>query len=338
METTSPLRVGLIGCGIISDAHIRAYQHHASRARITTFCDVDLARAQDKASPTSARATDRFEEVIADPDIDAVDICTPHQFHMDQVIAAARAGKHILCQKPLARTLQECDAMIAAAREAGVVLFYGEMHQTWPSALVAKQAIADGRIGRIVGLQATYAQWQGGKYMHTPWRYNPEIAGGGALADGGIHHINLLLNIGGPVEAVSCTTTRFREELGGEDTSVVNLRYAAGHLGQLFSSHAVGGWPPYPGFVAFGTQGILTIGDPWNQVTLHRRDLPDKKQILPVPEGDSFAAMVGSYLNTVLDGAPSASSPEVGRENLRVVLAAYESARLRREVRVADLS
>jgi predicted dehydrogenase len=326
------LRVGLIGCGIISDAHISAYARHAGRARISVCCDLDPAHAASAAAKVpGARVAGRLEEVLAADDVDAVEILTPHHLHSAAVLAAARAGKHILCQKPLARTVEECTAMITAAREAGVVLFHGEVNHTWPAATTARQAIADGRIGRLVALQATYANWQGGEYLATAWRYDPQVAGGGQLADGGIHYIDLLLNLGGPVEAVSCFATRFRPELGGEDTTVLNLRFAQGHLGSLASSHAVGMWAPVPMLIAFGTEGVLTLGMPFETVTLYRRDLPGHQQVLIQPTGDGygglFAVMIGKYLDCVLGGEPSASPPEAGRENLRVVLAAYESAR-----------
>src|ERR1044071_14711 len=194
------LRVALVGCGLISEAHVRAYQHYADRARITVCCDVDAVKAAQRAEQAgAARVVTSFDEVLADPDIDAVEICTPHHLHSDLVIAAARAGKHILCQKPLAKTLAECDAMIAAAQEAGVVLYYGETNRTMPAAQALKQALDDGRIGQLPGVQATYAHWQGGKYLSTVWRYDPRIAGGGQLLDGGIHYIDLMLHLGGSI-------------------------------------------------------------------------------------------------------------------------------------------
>jgi predicted dehydrogenase len=144
------LRIALVGCGIISESHILAYRQHADRARITVCCDIDAAKAQQRAALVGeARAVTSFEAVLADPEVDAVEICTPHHLHTDAVIAAARAGKHILCQKPLAKTIGECDAMIAAAREAGVVLFYGEIMRTMPAAVMAREAIAAGIVRMI---------------------------------------------------------------------------------------------------------------------------------------------------------------------------------------------
>lgn len=332
-------RVALVGCGLISESHIQAYKQHADRARITVCCDIDPAKAKERAALVGdARAVTSFDAVLADPEVDAVEICTPHHLHTEAVIAAARAGKHILCQKPLAKTIEECDAMIAAAREAGVVLFYGEITRTMPAAEEAKRAIAAGRIGQLIGVQATSAHWQGGAYLTTAWRYDPKISGGGQLLDGGIHYIDLMLNIGGPIERVSCYVTRFRPELGGEDTAVVNVRYAQGQLGTLFSTQAAGILFPGASFVAFGTEGVLTIGGMSGALTLHRPDLPGRQEVLLERAGDIFAAMIGRYLDTVLDGAPNPAPATVGRENLRIVLAAYESARRGCEVRLDEIA
>jgi predicted dehydrogenase len=337
------LRVALVGCGLISESHIRAYKHYPERARITICCDLDLEKATRAAElAEGARAITSLEAVLADPDVDAIEICTPHHLHADIAIAAARAGKHILCQKPLAKTLAECDAMIAAAQAAGVVLYYGETNRTLPAAQALRQAIDAGRIGQLTGVQATYAHWQGGKYLSTAWRYDPQIAGGGQLLDGGIHYIDLMLHLGGPIQSVSCFATRFRPELGGEDTAVVNARFQGGQLGTLFSSQATGVWFPGASFAAFGTEGVLTIGGLFSgqaaALSLHRADLPDQRAVLIEAHENSFAVMIGRYLDTVLDGAANPAPGEIGRENLRVVLAAYESVRLGREVRVEEIN
>jgi predicted dehydrogenase len=333
-------RIALVGCGIISDAHIRAYQKHADRARITVCCDLDIEKARQRAEQVGgARATTDYASVLADPEVDCVELCTPHHLHTDGVIAAAEAGKNILCQKPLAKTLDECDRMIEAARKANVVLYYGEINRTMPTAEGAKRAVDEGRIGTLIGIQATYAHWQGGEYMSAAWRYDPKITGGGQLLDGGIHFINVMRQVGGPMRSVSCYTTRFREELGGEDTAVFIARYEAGHLGQMFSSQAAGVWNPGSSLVAFGTEGIITIGGPHGALVLHRPDLPDRKESLLEKDswGGSFEVMIGRYLDTVQNGAPNPNPREVGREDLKIVLAAYRSAELGREVLLEEV-
>jgi predicted dehydrogenase len=334
----APFKIALVGCGIISEFHIRAYQRFPERAQIAICCDLDPVRAADRAVLAGAQASTSFEQVLADPTITAIELCTPHHLHPQAVIAAAQAGKHILCQKPLARTLAECEQMIQAARTAGVTLFYAEIMRTMPEVVLAAQAIADGRIGHMIGIQATYAHWQGGQYLSTAWRYDPTITGGGQLLDGGIHFIDMLLQLGGPIEAVSCMTQRFRPELGGEDTAVLNLRFAAGHLGSLFSSQAAGVWFPGASLVAFGTEGILTIGGPHGALVLHREDLPEKREVLIAERGDVFAAMIAAYLDTLEGRIANPAPGEIGYENLRVVLAAYESARTKREVVLSEIA
>lgn len=331
-------RVALVGCGLISESHIRAYKQHADRARITICCDVDPEKAATRAAQVEgARAVTSYEAVLADPDVDAVELCIPHHLHAEAVIAAARAGKQILCQKPLGRTIAECDAMISAAHEAGVTLYYGEMNHTVQAAIEARKAIEAGRIGHLIGIQATYAHWQGGRYLSTPWRYNPALSGGGQLIDGGIHYINLIRHIGGEIESVMCITTSFRPELGAEDTAVLNLRFKDGHLGSCFASHASGISSPYPTLLALGTEGMLAYGGHQGVLTLHRKDLPDGRTVLLEQTEDPFTVMIGRYLDTVCDGAPNPSPGEVGREDLRVVLAAYASAQSGREVRLSDM-
>ena len=146
---TDFLRVALVGCGLISDNHIRAYAAHADRAKITVCYDVILEKAQSRAAALNARVAASLEDILADPDIDALELCTPPHLHPEAAIGAARAGKHVLSQKPLARTVAECDSMIDAARQAGTVLFYGETNRTLPSALEARRVLNAGRIGQL---------------------------------------------------------------------------------------------------------------------------------------------------------------------------------------------
>jgi len=267
--------------------------------------------------------------------VDAVDICTPPHLHPEAAIAAAKAGKHVSCQKPLARTLAECDAMIEAAHEAGVVLYHAEFNRTHPANIRAAELVRSGRIGRIIAIQATFAYWQGGELLSTTWRYDPKIAGGGQLLDSGIHSIDLLRGIGGEVKSVSCMTTRFREELGGEDTSVVNLRFEEGHLGALLSTQACGMWSPAPRLIVYGMEGILTMGGP-HALAIHRHDLPDRIEVLESERQNWMKPMIGGFLDAAIDGKPNPSPGEEGRANLAVVLAAYESERQGREIELAD--
>jgi len=330
-------RIALVGCGLISEAHVRGYADHSGRAKVVTCFDIDEAKAKERAAQAGgADIAPSFESILEDPSIDAIDLCTPPHLHPEAVIAAAKAGKHVCCQKPLARTLAECEKMAEAHAQAGTVLYYAEFYRTMPAAVMARKLIEEGRIGALVGIQATYAHWQGGAYLGTPWRYDPKVAGGGVLLDGGIHTVDLLRVVGGDVDSVSCFTRRVRPELGGEDTSVVNIRFAGGHFGTMISTQAAGTWYSGPQCAIFGTEGILTIGGPFGPLALHRDDLPDRIEVLQNDRPDLFSAMLAHFLDAV-DGQPNISPAREGIEDLRVVLAAYRSAELGREVHVAEI-
>ena len=331
------LRIGLIGCGFISEDHVRAYQKSPSRARVTLCYDVDPAKAAVRAEQAGggARVASTLEELINSPDIDAVDICTPPHLHADAAVAAAKAGKHISCQKPLACTLADCDRMIAAAKAAGVVLYHAEFNRNLPAGIQARELVKSGRIGRLVGIQATFAYWQGGKFLSTPWRYDPKISGGGQLLDAGIHSVDLVRSIGGEVHSVSCMSTRFREELGGEDTAVVNIRFQAGHVGSLYSTQACGVWSPTPRFIAYGMEGVLVMGGQHGALAIHRNDRPDRTEVIQAARDDWMKPMVDGFVDPVLDGTPNPSPGEEGRANLLFVLAAYESERRGVELELA---
>ena len=137
--------------------------------------------------------------------------------------------------------------------------------------------------------------------------------------------------LGGPAQSVSCFTERYRPELGGEDTSAVAVRFTGGHVGTLFSSQAVGAWVPGPGLTAFGTEGALTLGG-GAALTLHRPDLPDGKEVLLQSDGSHFGALIGAYLDVIQNNAPCLSPGEAGREDLRLVLAAYQAEAEERQI------
>jgi predicted dehydrogenase len=332
-----PLRIALVGCGIISENHIKAYKELSDRAEVVACCDIDPVRASERAALAgNARSTTDFADILADDTIDAIDLCTPPHLHCGAVVAAVKAGKHVTCQKPLARTLAECDTMIAAAKDADRVLFYAEMNRVNLGARAVKSEVKNGRIGTLVGFQATFAYWQGGEYMNTAWRYNPAIAGGGQLLDSAIHAIALMRDVCGDIDSVSCFTTNFRPELGGDDTSSLILRFKNGALGTLYSTQATSLWYTAPNYAVFGTEGHITMGGVPYAVILHKKDLPDEQELLLDARKNPFVAMASDFLDAVLDNVPVTSTAKDGREDLRLVLAAYESDRLQKAIFLDD--
>jgi predicted dehydrogenase len=335
------LRVALVGCGDISGVHIDAFQKQAERAQIVLCCDTDVERAR-KAAETigdGARAVTDYAVALTDPEVDAVDLCLPHHLHAEAAVAAAQARRHILCEKPLALTPEDCDRMIAASREAGVVLLHAESMRLSEPVERADALIQEGRIGKVVGLQATWAFWQR-ETLNTGWRARPAEAGGGHLMDSAIHVIDALRHLGGEIVAIHAMTTQFRPELGAqsEDTGVLNFRFAGGHLGLLFACHAARGRGTAPLLTVFGTEGCLNVevygGD--HLLMLHRPGQPPEGILERGTGWRAYHRLIEHFLDVIQRGEPLRATPEDGRENVRVVLAAYESARTGREISLSN--
>jgi predicted dehydrogenase len=332
------LNVAIVGCGDISGAHLRAYRHHAARVRVAACCDTVRERAEKVAAQagddTPQILTD-YAALLQDPEIEAVDLCLPHHLHAAATLAAAKAGKAILCEKPLARNPDECDSMIRAAREAGVVLMHGEPMRTAGNIEQAAALVREGAIGTLVGLQAAFAYWQRAE-LNREWRGSASESGGGHLMDGGIHIVDVLRQIGGEVASVHAMTNELRPELGVgcEDIAILNLRYKTGALGQLFSCHATRGRGAAPLMTVFGTEGCLTVDAPGEGrgLLLFRPGQPEEVLNTEASWNHGYERLIGHFLDVVQNGATLRATPEDGRENVRLILAAYESARTGREI------
>lgn len=331
------LGVAIVGCGIISQRHIEGFLNNSERARIAACCDTDMGKATQAADKAGngARAVTDYSAILADPEIGAVDLCLPHHLHAPLTIAAATAGKHILCEKPLALTVEDCDRMAEAAREAGIVLMHGENMRMSASAEEAAEMVRSGRIGTIVGVQSTYAHWQWIE-LNKDWRTRPEESGGGHLIDGAIHFVDVIRHVAGDIVGVQAMTARFRPELGAdsEDTAVLNFRFAAGHLGTMFACHAARGRGAAPMLTVFGTEGSLSLDafGAEKAIALFLPGAPVEYLGLRSAWQDTFNREIEHFLDVIQNGAVLRATPEDGRENLKVVLAAYESARTHREV------
>ncbi|MBC7529034.1 MAG: Gfo/Idh/MocA family oxidoreductase [Chthonomonadaceae bacterium] len=334
----TPLNLALVGCGIISESHLRAIASFPERIRLIAVCDRDTEKMKTAVSlyqkhlgkSAEVEMISDFDALLTHPDLQAVTLLLPHHLHKSTNIASLRAGKHVLCEKPLAIIPEDIDEMALVAQETGKVLMHGENMRTAKHAEIAAEAIRSGEVGTIVGIQATYAHWQGIE-LNKSWRTQPEFSGGGHLIDGAIHWIDVMRHLGGDVTGVQAMTTRFRAELGTEveDTAVVNLRYKAGFFGQLFATHASKGRGASPMMTVFGTEGCLSLEayGGGESVVLFKPDTPKKVLLAEMHWWDTFVSETEHFLDVVQKGVPLKSTTHDARENLKVVLAAYESAK-----------
>ena len=229
-----PLRIGMIGCGFIGRFHSRNLRNlirsNAVPVKYVAVCDRHLDRAEEFARLVGAvQVTVHAAELIAAPDIDALYICAETAEHVALVTAAVAAGKHVFCEKPLAKNLADAQAMLAAAEAAGVVHQVGLVLRFSPVFRVLEELMRTQDVGTLLSAHLRDDQFLPvrGHYA-SGWRGDAERAGGGALIEHSIHDVDLFLRLFGPVDAVRCTT-RFVAGLPGiEDVAVVRFSHASG--------------------------------------------------------------------------------------------------------------
>ena len=239
------LGFGIIGCGMIANFHAKAIAD-VKGAKLVACFDTFPGAADKLAATYPCKPYTKLEEMLADPAVDVVTIGTPSGAHMEPAVAAAKAGKHVIVEKPLDITLKRCDTIIAACEKAGVKLaaiFPSRFHG---SCVALKKAVDEGRFGKLT-LGDAYVKWwrtqqyyDGGK-----WRGTWQLDGGGALMNQAIHSVDLLTWLMGPVVEIRAqTATLAHERIAVEDVAVATLRFANGALGTIEASTAT-----YPGYL-----------------------------------------------------------------------------------------
>jgi predicted dehydrogenase len=249
----------IIGCGMISEFQAKAIGALPD-ARVVGFYDTIAEMARSRAVEFGGRAYATVGELLADRSVDAVSICTPSGLHMEPAVQAARAGKHVMVEKPIEVTLERVDAIIRACREAGVTLGAIFPRRFQESSRLVKDAIERGRFGRIL-LGDVYIKWYRSQeyYDKGGWRGTWKLDGGGALMNQGIHGIDLLQwLLGGIREVTAFTATLGHERIEVEDVAVAAVRFAGGALGAVEGT--TGSWP--------GTKIRIEIGGMKGSVVL----------------------------------------------------------------------
>ncbi|GBC96566.1 scyllo-inositol 2-dehydrogenase (NAD(+)) [bacterium HR16] len=332
-----PLRIGLIGCGGISRAHVRAMQILGRETvQVVATCDVEEALAQERARESGAEIvlTD-WREVLKREDIDAVDICLPHDLHAEAAIAAAQAGKHILVEKPIATTLEDGWAMVRAARGAGVVLMTAFVERFEAENQRVKQLLDEGWLGAPILAQVDHLQ----NVVVPPghWVRSRQRLGGGAIASAGCHRLDLLRWFIGEVEWVSAETYYEPDRMEGEVAGVVNLQFTCGALATM----SINWMSPYRAFYRKlwleGTEGCVHN---WNGLHVFSRKKPEwsegfvKLECEPV---DPFAAEIRHFVECVREGKEPLTNGEDSLRSQAVAVAANVSEQTGCRVRPADL-
>jgi len=246
------MNVGIIGCGLIGTKRAKALKGQ----RISIVADIDLKRAQALAETTGAKATSNFENVVQANDVNAVIIATPHDQLAPLSLACIQKGKHVLVEKPAARSSEELEAVLQAAEEKRVTVKVGFNHRFHPAIQKAKEIAEGSEIGRLLYVRARYGH--GGRLGYEKeWRAKRDISGGGELMDQGVHLIDLSRWFLGEFESVQGITPTYFWKMKVEDNAFMMLKTHAGQVAWLHASWTE--WKNMFCFEIFGEKGKLQI-------------------------------------------------------------------------------
>ncbi len=255
------VRYGIIGTGMIARVHAEAIRQ-ARGAELVAVHDADPARAAAFAHAHGVAWESDLDAFLARKDLDAVTVATPSGARADVAVPAALAGKHLLCEKPLEVTLERVDRIIAAAEEAGVILACVFQARTVGAVKRLRQAIDEGRLGRLVAASVQVPWFRTQEYYDSsPWRGTWALDGGGALMNQSIHIVDLLLHfMGDPASVVAYTDTLAHTDIEVEDTAAAAIRFRNGALGTIMAT--TGAAPGFPRRIEVcGTRGSAVLLD-----------------------------------------------------------------------------
>lgn len=333
------LHIGFVGCGEIARHHAR-YAAQSPLARVTACHDVNAAAAAAFASQCGGdvRVCASLGELLEHSPLDAVMVCTPTSFHADPAVAALRAGKHVFCEKPLARTLEQCDEILAAAERSHAGLTVGFVRRFDHEWKAIDHVLKSGRLGRPV----IWRQMQASSRPAAAWLTRDEI-GGGPFLDAAIHNFDFALQSFGPVRRVMGVGDLWdAPQNSGVDTGSLIVEHVSGDsavISWTWGMRADGRSGRYMDLI--GPRGGLSLSVPSELVPA---DKPREKfgavmvtaegrnEVLTYPRNDMFADQMTAWLTGLASGRAPGVTGQDGRAALRVALAALDALRGRRVV------
>jgi predicted dehydrogenase len=341
---------GIIGCGMIANFHSKAIAE-VRGAKLVGCFDTYPASAERLADAAGCRAYAKLDDMLANPAIHVVTIGTPSGAHLEPAVAAARAGKHVIVEKPLEITLARCDAIIAACKKARVKLctvFPSRFHD---SSREMKRAVDSRRFGKLA-LGDAYVKWFRSQsyYDSGAWRGTWELDGGGALMNQAIHSVDLLTWLMGPVAEIRAQWAMLaHERIAVEDAAIATLRFASGALGVIEATTAA-----FPGYLKrlelHGSEGSAAMEEEdlvkWDFAKAERRDVAIAAQMQNRKSGGGGAAdpaAIGHHgharqFQDMLDAIRKDRAPAVdgleGRRSVEIILGIYKAAESGKSVRL----
>lgn len=337
---STPVRIALVGCGRISANHFEAIAK-VDGLELSAVCDSVESRARAAGEQWQVPWFTSYEKMLAEADCGAVAIATPSGLHPAHGIAAAKAGKHVISEKPMAITLASADALVKACDDAGVHLFVVKQNRLNATVQLVKRALDKGRFGRLF-LANTTVHWTRPQsyYDQAPWRGTWEFDGG-AFMNQASHYVDLMQWLVGPVESVIAKTATMARKIEAEDTGAAVLKFRNGALGVIEVTMLT-----YPknlegSFTLIGEKGTVKVGgtavnkiEHWSFADADPDDAEVERVNTEPPSVYGFGHE--PYYRNVLRVIRGEAVPDTdgrgGRKSLELILGIYESAKTGREV------
>jgi predicted dehydrogenase len=304
----------IVGLGRWGRHLVEAASNHP-RLKITRAVEPDVKSAQEFCERHQLDLASDLDAVLADRAIDAVLLATPHSLHPAQVVACAKAGKQVFCEKPLALTRDDAARMFAACRDAGVVLAVGHNRRFWPSIRALRETLASGQLGTILHVEGHNSN-ENSQAITSGWRLSAEESPGGGLTGAGLHVLDAFVSMVGPVERVYAKLHSRASGPPPIDSAVVMLDFVNGVTGTLATVRTT---PFYWRVHLFGTKGSAEVLD---EATMILRKSGDAPRRLTYPAIDVLRAELDAFADAIDDKRPF----PVPQADVLATLSAFEAA------------
>lgn len=343
---------GVVGCGVIAPTHCAAIKD-VENAELVAVCDTNPEQAEKTGKHYGVPFYTSLEEFLGHPGLDVVNVCVPSGYHAEVGIAAARAGKHVLVEKPIEVTLEAAMPLIEACETAGVKLGVISQHRFAKDILKVKEAIEAGEFGKMVLGEASIKWYRTQQYYDSGnWRGTKALDGGGALMNQGVHYIDMLQWLMGPVESVRAEAVTLTHNIEVEDLALAILRFANGALGTITGSTSI--FPGLPERLEIhGENATAMIVADVLQTYFNRSEMEENvgnygmsakvKEKMgvggaggaanPAAIGHSLhTAQVADFVTAIQEGRDPAITGREALRPLEIILAIYRSAREKQEI------
>ena len=291
------ISAAIVGLGRWGRSFVESVQGRSTRIRFLRGVDTVPDAAREFAALHGLRVTADLTEVLADPGVQAIVLATPHSLHREQVIASARAGKQVFCEKPLALTLTGALAMTEACRSAGVVLGVGHNRRFWPAVREASRLAGSGELGELLHVEGHNSN-ENSDQVRVGWRLSPAESPGGGMTGAGLHVLDTLVSLAGPVKRVQAQLLSRKPGPAPLDSVAAIYEFANGASGLLATVRAT---PSYWRINAFGTTGSAEVLGETELVLRRTGEQPQRFVLAPV---DSLLAELEAFADAVEGRAP----------------------------------